>query len=77
MSLHFREPAAFTSKVKIQFMYEGMELWTSFASPRWLNIELLSYGDAKLDDLPPVFILAKAKGLGCLSLPSTCEIQKT
>ena len=39
------------SKVEKCFMREGMELWTSFTSPRQLNNELLSYAGDELDDL--------------------------
>jgi len=28
----FREPSIFTSKVKMRYMHEGMELWTCFTN---------------------------------------------
>jgi len=65
--LTFREPSVFTSKVEMQFTCDGMELWTSFTSPRWLNIEFLSYTSGELEDLPPTLIMVKTEGLGCLS----------
>ena len=39
----FREAPVFISNVETQFMHEGMELWTLFTSPKWLNTEFPSY----------------------------------
>jgi len=50
------------ARAELCFMHEGMEPLTSFTSPRWL-MELSCPGD---EDLPPVLILVKTEGLGCL-----------
>ena len=61
--LTFREPSIITFKMDMQFLYEGMELSTSFTLPKLLNIEFLSRASDELEDLPPVLILAKTEGL--------------
>jgi len=55
----------------MRFMHKEMELWTSFTSPRWLNIELLSCASDKLDDLPSILILVKTEGSGLFPLSLT------
>ena len=37
--LTLREPSLVISKVEMRFMHEATELWTSFTSPKWLNME--------------------------------------
>ena len=63
-----RELLIFTSKVKMHFLHEGMELWTSFISPKQLNTKYLSCASNELDDFLPILILVKTKDLRCLSL---------
>jgi len=50
----------------MRFMRERTELWTSFTSPGWLNMEFPSCAGNELEDLPSVLILVKIKGLGYL-----------
>jgi len=64
----FRELSVFTSTVEMHFMGEAKKLWTSFTSPKQLTTDFLSCAGDELDDLPPVLILVKTEGLGCLSL---------
>jgi len=64
--LTLREPLVFTSKVEIRFMHKGMELWTSFTSPNRLNTEFSSCAGDELENLSPILILVKMKGLGDL-----------
>jgi len=47
-------------------MREGMELWTSFTSPKRLKTKFLSCAGDELEDLPPILILVKTKVLGYL-----------
>ena len=47
-------------------MCKGMEVWSSFVSPRGLNIESLSYAGGRLNDLSPNLILVKTEVLDCL-----------
>jgi len=63
----FRKSFAFTSKVETRFMREGIELWTSFVLSRRLNTKSLFCEGSALDDVSPILILAKTKGLGCSS----------
>jgi len=43
-------------------MHKGMELWTSFISPRRLNIESFFCEGGELDDILPILILARIEG---------------
>jgi len=61
--------------VKMCFMREGMELWTSFTSPKRLNTEFLSCAGDELENLPPIRILVKTKGLNCLSSQSPRHLE--
>jgi len=63
----FREPLGIISKAKMRFMHEGIELWTSFTSPRRLNTDFPSCLGDELEDFPPVLILVKTEGLECLA----------
>jgi len=48
-------------------MHEGIELWTSFISVRWLNTESFFCEGSALDDISPILILVKTEDLGCSS----------
>jgi len=47
-------------------MHEGMELLTSFVSPRWLNTKSLSFVNGGPNKFPPILILVKTEGLDSL-----------
>ena len=64
--LTLKEPLVFTSRVEMGFLLERMELWTSFVSPRWLNVEFSSCVRDDLENLPLVLILVNLEGLGSL-----------
>jgi len=54
------------SKVEMHFMGEGMRLWTSFTSPKWLNTEFPACTGDKLNDFSLILILVKTEGLDYL-----------
>ena len=59
------EPSVLTSKVESRFIREGIELRTSFVSPRRLNTEPLNFWEDVFEGSIPFLILLNTEGFGC------------